>query len=55
MRRGREEYAIILSFFLYTFMVYLRYRPVLTLSASFNALSVGNGIWPFSFFMTAFL
>ncbi len=44
VRRWSEEYAIILSFF-YTVMVFLsRYRPVFTLSASFNALSVGNGI-----------
>ncbi len=35
VRGGREEYAIILSFFVYTFMVFLRNRPVFTLLASF--------------------
>ncbi len=38
-RVGREESAIILSFFIHNTC-----RPVFTLSASFNALSVGNGI-----------
>ncbi len=50
--RGREEYAIILYFF--SFYIYGFFVAIQTLSASFNALSVGNGIWPFSFFMTAF-
>ncbi len=46
VRGGREEYAIILSFFLYLYVFFclLRYRPFFTLSASFNAISVGYGI-----------
>ncbi len=53
--RGREEYAIILSFFFVHLWFFLsRYRLVFTLSASLNALSVGNGIWPFSFFYDCF-
>ncbi len=44
------------SLYMYGFFVFFlsRYRPVFTLTASFNVLSVGNGIRPFSFFMTAF-
>ncbi len=44
------------SLYMYGFFLFFfaRYRPVFTLPASFNALSVGNGIRPFSFFMTAF-
>ncbi len=41
---GREEYAIILSFFINICFFSSRYRPFFALSASFNALSVGNGI-----------
>ncbi len=52
VRRGREEYAIILSFFFIHLWFLSRYRPVFTLSASFNALSIGNGIWPLSFAIT---
>ncbi len=53
VRRGRGEYAIILSFFFIHLWFFLsRYRPVFSLSESFNALSVGNGIWPFYFFVT---
>ncbi len=50
VRGGREDCAIILCF-IYTVMVFV--VAMQALSASFNALSVGNGIGPFSFFMTA--
>ncbi len=44
MREGREEYAIILSFFIHICFFSSRCRPFFELSASLNALSVGNGI-----------
>ncbi len=54
VRRGREEYAIILSFFFIHVCFFSRCRPVFTLSASFDAPSIGNGIWPLSFFYDCF-
>ncbi len=49
--KGREEYAIILSFF---FIHLCFFVAIQALSASFNSLSEGNGIWPFSFFYGCF-
>ncbi len=43
------------SLYIYVFLFFLsRYRPVFTLSASFNGPSIGNGIWPLSFFYDCF-
>ncbi len=53
---GEEGICHHFIFFSYilTFSGFLqRYRPAFTLSVSLNALSVGNGIWRFLFFMTA--
>ncbi len=51
---GRSMPSFYLFLHVWVFFFLSRYRPVFTLSASFNALPVGNGIRPFSFSMTAF-
>ncbi len=56
VRRARRSMP---SFYIFSLNIYgffcffflSRYRPVFNLSASFDALSTGNGIWPLFFFL----